>query len=229
MAVAQGYTFDVGAIVGNLPLLAKGLGYTLAASGLGIVLATLIGLCFGTARAYRIPVLDRLGAAYVAVFRGTPILVQIFFIYYALPDAGIRLGVFSVAVLALALWGGSYNTENFRAAFLAVPAGALEAASALGMPPVHRYAWIALPLASRIALPSLINTSISILKDSAYLSVIAYAEITYVAMNIVATDFRVFEMFAVLGVTYPGMVLLLSGLMNRVRANLAHRGTVGDR
>jgi polar amino acid transport system permease protein len=116
-----------------------------------------------------------------------------------------------------------------RAAFLAVPPGATEAASALGMPPAHRYAWITLPLAARIALPSLINTSISILKDSAYLSVIAYAELTYVAMNIVATDFRVFEMFTVLGVTYLGMVLLLSGLMNHVRAGLARRGTVGDR
>jgi polar amino acid transport system permease protein len=229
MAAAQGYVFDVHAIVGNLPLLVKGLGYTLAASALGIVFATLIGLCLGTARAYRIPVLARIGAVYVAVFRGTPILVQIFFLYYALPDVGIRLGVFSVAVLALALWGGSYNTENFRAAFLAVPPGATEAASALGMPPAHRYAWITLPLAARIALPSLINTSISILKDSAYLSVIAYAELTYVAMNIVATDFRVFEMFTVLGVTYLGMVLLLSGLMNHVRAGLARRGTVGDR
>jgi polar amino acid transport system permease protein len=229
LATAHGYAFDVDAIVGNLPLLAKGLGYTLAASGLGIVFATLIGLAFGTARAYRIPVLDRIGAAYVAVFRGTPILVQIFFLYFALPDMGIRLDVFAVAVLALALWGGSYNTENFRAAFLAVPAGTIEAASALGMPPAHRYAWIALPLASRIALPSLINTSISILKDSAYLSVIAYAELTYVAMNIVATDFRVFEMFTVLGLTYLGIVLLLSGLMNHVRANLARRGTVGDR
>jgi len=154
--------------------------------------------------------------------------VQIFFLYYALPDIGIRLSVFQVAVLALALWGGSYNTENFRAAFSAVPAGALQGASALGMPPVQRYVWIAVPLAGRIALPSLINTSISVLKDSAYLSVIAFAEITYVAMNIVATDFRVFEMFAVLGVTYLGMVLVLSGLLNRVRLNLARRGTVGD-
>jgi polar amino acid transport system permease protein len=228
MATAQGYVFEVDAIVGNLPLLLKGLGYTLAASVHGMAIATLIGLVFGTARAYRIPVLDRIGGAYVAVFRGTPILVQIFFLYYALPDVGIRLGVFAVAVLALALWGGSYNTENFRAAFLAVPKGALEAASALGMPPMHRYAWIALPLASRIALPSLINTSISILKDSAYLSVIAYAELTYVAMNIVATDFRVFEMFTVLGVTYLGMVLMLSGLLNHVRLNLARRGTVGN-
>lgn len=225
---AQGYAFDVHAISDNLPALASGLGHTLAASGLGVVCAVLIGLLFGTARAYRVPLLARLGAAYVAVFRGTPILVQIFFLYYALPDLGIRLGVFPVAVLALALWGGSYNTENFRAAFLAVPAGALEAASALGMPPLHRYLWIAVPLASRIALPSLINTSISVLKDSAYLSVIAYAELTYVAMNIVANDFRVFEMFAVLGVTYLGIVLLLSGLLNHVRRALARQGSVAD-
>jgi polar amino acid transport system permease protein len=223
-----GYSFDVGSIVSNLPLLLRGLGYTLVASILGILLGTLIGLFFGTARAYRIPVLRSVAVGYVAVFRGTPILVQIFFLYYALPDIGIRLEVFQVAVLSLALWGGSYNTENFRAAFSAVPPGALQAASALGMPPTHRYLWIAVPLATRIALPSIINTSISVLKDSAYLSVIAFAEITYVAMNIVATDFRVFEMFAVLGATYLSMVLLLSALLNRVRMNLARRGTVGD-
>jgi polar amino acid transport system permease protein len=227
-AAAPGYVFDFHSIVDNLPQLAHGLGLTLLASALGIVLATLIGLFLGSARAYRIPLLRSIGSGYVAAFRGTPILVQIFFLYYALPDIGIRLSVFQVAVLSLALWGGSYNTENFRAAFMAVPQGAMQAASALGMPPAHRYAWIAIPLATRIALPSLINTSISILKDSAYLSVIAYAELTYVAMNIVANDFRVFEMFAVLGVTYLGIVLLLSALLNRVRLQLARRGTVGD-
>lgn len=222
------YSFDWGSVVSNLPLLLQGLGYTLVASILGILLGTLIGLVFGTARAYRTPVVSSIAAGYVAVFRGTPILVQIFFLYYALPDIGIRLEVFQVAVLALALWGGSYNTENFRAAFGAVPSGALQAASALGMPPMHRYLWIAVPLAARIALPSIINTSISVLKDSAYLSVIAFAEITYVAMNIVANDFRVFEMFAVLGATYLSIVLMLSALLNRVRLNLARRGTVGD-
>ncbi len=222
------YSFDWGSVVSNLPLLLQGLGYTLVASVLGILLGTVIGLVFGTARAYRTPVVSSIAAGYVAVFRGTPILVQIFFLYYALPDIGIRLEVFQVAVLALALWGGSYNTENFRAAFGAVPSGALQAASALGMPPMHRYLWIAVPLAARIALPSIINTSISVLKDSAYLSVIAFAEITYVAMNIVANDFRVFEMFAVLGATYLSIVLMLSALLNRVRLNLARRGTVGD-
>lgn len=222
------YSFDFGSIVSNLPSLLQGLGYTLVASVLGILFGTVIGLVFGTARAYRIPVVSSIAAGYVAVFRGTPILVQIFFLYYALPDIGIRLEVFHVAVLALALWGGSYKTENFRAAFGAVPSGALQAASALGMPPMHRYLWIAVPLAARIALPSIINTSISVLKDSAYLSVIAFAEITYVAMNIVANDFRVFEMFAVLGATYLSIVLMLSALLNRVRLNLARRGTVGD-
>jgi polar amino acid transport system permease protein len=222
------YSFDFGSIVSNLPSLLQGLGYTLVASVLGILFGTVIGLVFGTARAYRTPVMSSIAAGYVAVFRGTPILVQIFFLYYALPDIGIRLEVFHVAVLALALWGGSYNTENFRAAFGAVPSGALQAASALGMPPMHRYLWIAVPLAARIALPSIINTSISVLKDSAYLSVIAFAEITYVAMNIVANDFRVFEMFAVLGATYLSIVLMLSALLNRVRLNLARRGTVGD-
>ena len=228
MPAASGYAFDVSAIISNLPQLLEGLGYTLAASVLGILLGTMIGLFLGTARAYQMPLLRSVAAVYVALFRGTPILVQIFFLYYALPDIGIRLEVYQVAVLALALWGGSYNTENFRAAFGAVPAGALQAASALGMPPLHRYLWIAVPLAVRIALPSLINTSISVLKDSAYLSVIAFAEITYAAMNIVATDFRVFEMFAVLGATYLSMVLMLSALLNRVRMNLARRGTVGD-
>ncbi len=222
------YSFDFGSIVSNLPSLLQGLGYTLVASVLGILFGTVIGLVFGTARAYRTPVVSSIAAGYVAVFRGTPILVQIFFLYYALPDIGIRLEVFHVAVLALALWGGSYNTENFRAAFGAVPSGALQAASALGMPPMHRYLWIAVPLAARIALPSIINTSISVLKDSAYLSVIAFAEVTYVAMNIVANDFRVFEMFAVLGATYLSIVLMLSALLNRVRLNLARRGTVGD-
>ncbi len=228
MSDPSGYAFDAQAIWRHLPELAQGLLHTLGASVLGIMAAVLIGLVFGAARAYRVPVANQIGTAYVALFRGTPILVQIFFLYYALPDLGIRLEVSHVAVLALALWGGSYNTENFRAAFIAVPPGAMQAASALGMPGHLRFIWIALPLAVRVALPSLGNTSISVLKDSAYLSVIAYAELTYVATNIVAIEFRVFEMFAVLAATYLGMVLLLSWGLSRITAHLARRGTVGD-
>lgn len=220
--------FNFDALIDSFPMLLQGLGNTVWVSILGVAGSLLIGLFFGSARAYKIPVLRQIGTVYVALFRGTPILVQIFFLYYALPEFGVRLSVGQVAILALALYGGSYNTENFRAAFLAVSSGVLQAAAAIGMRGHQRFIWIALPLALRIVLPSCINTSISVLKDSAYLSVIAFAELTYVSMNIVANDFLIFEMFAVLAITYLGLVLLLSFAMNSARIALERRGTVGD-
>src|SRR4029450_5038290 len=94
--------------------------------------ASVIGLTLGAARALRIPVASQVAAVYVEVIRNTPILVQIFMLYFALPQVGIRLEAFTVAWLAVTIWGGAFNTENFRAGFEAVPARYREAGAALG-------------------------------------------------------------------------------------------------
>jgi polar amino acid transport system permease protein len=113
-------------------------------------------------------------------------------------------------VLALSLWGGAYNVENVRGGFLAVPKGLRDASSALALRPLHYLALVALPVGLRVSIPAMLNTSVSVLKNSAYLQAIGLAELTFVAMDRVATDLRTLEMFAAIGCLYLVLVLVLS-------------------
>ena len=122
--------------------------------------------------------MSQVAAVYVEVIRNTPILVQIFMLYFALPQVGIRLEAFTVAWLAVTIWGGAFNTENFRAGFEAVPARYREAGARWGSRALATFVNITLPIGGRIALPSSINTYISVVKNTSLMYVIAYPEIT---------------------------------------------------
>jgi len=132
-----------------------------------------------------------------------------------LPALGLKLSIFWSGIVALTIWGGAYNIENIRGGFLSVAKGMREAAEALGIDRL-RYLWlIALPLGLRVAIPSVLNTSISVLKNSAYLQAIGLAELTFVAMDKLSLDFRTLEMFAAIGCIYLGLVLTLSWAVRR--------------
>ena len=194
---------------------------TMKAGVVGIVASYGIGLVLGAVRAHRIPLLSQLAAIYVEVIRNTPILVQMFFIYYGPPALGIQLELFTLAWLSLTIWGGAFMTENFRAGFEAVPARLREAGFALGFGPVKNFLNVTLPIGGRIALPSSINTCISVLKNTSLLFYFGYAELTYVANNIQSNTFRVFEMFAALAVAYLVIVWTLSALIRFLERRLA--------
>ena len=194
---------------------------TIKAGAVGIVLAYVVGLVLGAVRAHRIPVLNQLAATYVEIIRNTPILVQIFFLYYGLPVLGIHLEAFTVAWLSITIWGGAFMTENFRAGFEAVPRRLTEAGYALGFTPLKAFLNVTLPIGGRIALPSTINTSISVLKNTSLLLLIGYPELTYVANNIQSNTFRTFEMFAALAIAYLVIVWTLSALIRFLEARLA--------
>src|SRR4029453_10291388 len=134
---------------------------TLKVSVIAIAGAFVIGIVLGAARAYRIPVVSQLAAVYVEIIRNTPILVQIFMLFFALPQAGIRLNAFTVAWLAVMIWGGAFNSENFRAGFEAVPGRYREAGYALGFGALGTFVNVTLPIGARIALPAPINPYVS--------------------------------------------------------------------
>jgi His/Glu/Gln/Arg/opine family amino acid ABC transporter permease subunit len=194
---------------------------TMKVSVIGVAGAFVIGLVLGAVRAHRIPVLSQVAWAYVEVIRNTPILVQIFLIYYGLPQLGYQVEGFTVAWLAVMVWGGAFNTENFRAGFEAVPKRFREAGYALGFSPLKTFLNVTLPIGGRIALPSSINTYISVLKNTSLMLVIGFPELTSVASNIQALTFRTFEMFAVLAVVYLVIVWTLSALIRLLEARLA--------
>jgi polar amino acid transport system permease protein len=228
-------SFDWSVIWDNRGALAEGLWRTIQVSVIGIVFATAIGLVLGAIRAYRIPVLSQLAGVYVEAIRNTPILVQIIFLFFALPtihtiDLGIatihlgnalRFTPYETACVAVVIWGGAFNTENFRAGFEAVPFRYREAALALGFGRLATFFRVTFPIGSRIALPSTINTHISVLKNTSLMTAIGFYELTTTARSISAQNFRDVEMLATIAVTYLVIVWALSGLVRLLERHLA--------
>src|ERR671932_2634039 len=217
-------SFDWHFIWKHIPDFWEGLKQTLKVSAIGIGGSLAIGVTLGAARAHRIPVISWLAAAYVEVIRNTPILVQIFFISGALPHFPhhpIRLEPFTIAWLSVMIWGGAYNTENFRAGFEAVPYRYREAGLALGFSRFKTFLNVTLPIGGRIALPSSINTYISVLKNTSLMYVIGYSELTTTALNISNLTLKATETFTTLGVAYLTIVWTLSGLIRLLESHLA--------
>ena len=216
----------------NWPELLDGLVNSLEVAGIAIVGVFFIGAVLGAARAHRIPVVSQFAAVYVEVIRNTPLLVQIFMLFYGLAQLGVhevpvlgtidfRLDAFDVGWLSLMIWGGAFNTENFRAGFLAVPYRYREAGLALGFSRLRTFLNITLPIGGRIALPASINTNIAVLKNTSLLYVIAFAELTFTAYQINSDTLQTTETFFVLGVTYLVIVWTLSALIRLLESHLA--------
>jgi His/Glu/Gln/Arg/opine family amino acid ABC transporter permease subunit len=215
-------TYDLWAFVSeNWRELLDGLLNTLKVSAFAIVGASIIGITLGAARAHRIPVVSQLTAVYVDVIRCTPILVQIYLIFYALPQYGILLDQFTVAWLSVMVWGGAFNSENFRAGFLAVSYRYREAGHALGFGRLGTFLNVTLPIGGRIALPSSINTYISIVKNTSLMYVIGYTELTTTATNISNITLETLEALTVLAVVYLALVWTLSAAIRLLEARLA--------
>ena len=212
--------FDWSYLTDNRAELAHALLRTLEVSGIAVVGAFAIGAVLGAARAARIPIVSQLAATYVELIRNTPILVQIFMYYFGLPQVGIRFDAFTVAWLSVMIWGGAFNTENFRAGFEAVPRYYREAGLALGFTRLSTFLNVTLPIGGRIALPSTINTYIAAVKNTALMYVIAYPELTTTALQINALTLQTTETFAVLGVTYLTLVWSMSALIRLLEAHL---------
>jgi His/Glu/Gln/Arg/opine family amino acid ABC transporter permease subunit len=223
-------TFEWSFVVDHIPDFLEGLKLTFEVSAIAIGGALAIGIVFGAARAHRIPVLSQLAAIYVELIRNTPLLVQIFFVFFGLPQIGFdgipQLGVdlrdpFDAAWVSLTIWGGAFNIENFRAGFEAVPLRFREAGFALGFSPLSTFVNVTLPIGGRIALPSSINTYVSILKNTAVLGpALGLQELTNVAYSLESSSFKAFEIYTMLAVSYLAIVWGLSALIRALEAHL---------
>jgi His/Glu/Gln/Arg/opine family amino acid ABC transporter permease subunit len=203
--------FDWGVVLDNREEWIEGLKNTLKVSAIAIAGSFVVGLALGAARAHRIPVISQLAACYVEVIRNTPLLVQVFFIFFGLPQLDIRLEPFTAAWVSVLIWGGAFNTENFRAGFQAVPFRYREAGFALGFSRLATFFNVTLPIGGRIALPSSINTYVSVLKNTAILGpAIGFAELTNTAYNLESILFQPLEIYTVLAVTYLAIVWTIS-------------------
>lgn len=201
--------FAEGLVQGTLPL-------TLASFPIGLVLALLTALMrLSTSR-----VLQGIARLYVSIIRGTPLLVQLFIIYYALPEFGVTWDPFPSAVVAFSLNVGGYASEVIRSAILSVPKGQTEAALTIGMSYPKTMRRIVLPQAARVAVPPLSNTLISLVKDTSLASTIQVAEIMRRAAEIAGPTFEFFTLYALAAVYYWVVCLVLSFGQTRVETRL---------
>jgi cystine transport system permease protein len=185
-----------------LPLLEKAIFVTLGLGFASFILGSLLGMAIALARISPFRVLRWLAFAYVSVFRGTPLLIQLLLIYFGLPNYGIVLEPIPATLLALTLFAAAYLSENFRSGISAVDRGQWEAASSLGMGYVKTLLRVILPQALRIALPTLGSRLIALMKDTSLASTVTVVELTRVADQLGATTFRYMDMFLIVGAIY---------------------------
>ena len=184
-----------------MPDLVAAAGTTLQITAVSFLVALAIGIVVGAIRSTDSPLALPL-AAYVEFFRGTPLLVQLFFIYYGLAQVGLVTSAFAAAVFGLGLNGGSYLSEVVRGALMGVSRGQYDAAHAQGMTWLQTMVWVVLPQALRTATPAIVNTFSSMLKDTSLVSLLAITEMMNVANQIYSRTFRAFEVFAVVAIMY---------------------------
>jgi polar amino acid transport system permease protein len=207
------------------PYIIAGAGITILVSLVSIVLATLLAIVGATGRLSRNAYINGLASLYVSFVRGTPLLVQIFFFYFALPQFGIILPSLAAGIIALSFNYGAYMTEIFRAGIQAVPRGQREAAEALGMPERLVMRRIVMPQAFRIVIPAIGNDFVAMIKDSSLVSTITVQELLWRAQHAGTISFHTFQALLIAAVIYWGMTILFSFFQERLERRMAR----GDR
>jgi polar amino acid transport system permease protein len=194
--------FSLQDVFNFLPSLLQGAVITIAVSLLAFALALLFGLIFGIARMSRVAPVRGAAACYIQFIRGTPLLLQLFFIYYVLPYVGIVLTPFVSGVLGLTMNYAAYMAEVFRSGIQAIPKGQWEAGSSVGMSRALLMRRIILPQAIRIIVPALGNFFVSIFKDSALVSVITLRDLMFSGQLLASATYKHFEIFTMVAVIY---------------------------
>ncbi len=214
-------------MAGFLPALLKGAWLTIEISVVSYVLAVILGLLIGVARISPFAPLRWLAAGYIQFLRGTPLLTQLFFIFYALPYAGVVLSPMLASIIGLTLNYAAYMAEVFRGGIQAVPRGQVEAARALGMRRGKMMRRIIIPQALRLVVPPLGNFLVSIFKDSSLVSVITLKDLTFTGQILAASTFKYFEIFAMVGIIYLMISYPAAKLVEWVERKLDVTGGAG--
>ena len=202
------------------PSLMRGAAITIFISVTSMMLAIILGLAITVVRLYGRPPFSTLATAYIEIYRGTPLLIQLYILYYGLPNIGISLNPLLAAFLGLGMNYAAYEAEIYRAGINSVPKGQTEAAVSLGMTQSLAVRRIVLPQALRISLPGITNDFIALFKDSSLVSVIAMVELTKTYTILAATTLRFFELGLVVAILYFAMSYPLSLLARKLEDKL---------
>jgi cystine transport system permease protein len=213
---------DFGLIVDSFPLLLQAAGFTLVLTVVSTCGGIAIGLLVALCRVAHFAPLRFVGLIYVTIIRGAPLLIQLYFIYYALPQVGIVFGAWTAALLTLTIYMGAYAGEIIRAGIQAVDPGQMEASLSLGLSRWQALWRVILPQTARVIIPPLANQFITMLKESSLVSTITIAELTFVAQKIGFVQARPIEMLGSAAFLYLCMTVAFTAIATRVEKKLSY-------
>ncbi|CAM4052986.1 amino acid ABC transporter permease [Saccharibacillus endophyticus] len=207
------------------PMIKAALQYTITLALISFVLGLILAVLVALVRVWKIPVLNQIAIFYVWVIRGTPLLVQLFIIFYGLPSIGIKFDPFPAAIIAFTLNMGAYNSEIVRAAIQSISKGQWEAAFSLGMTRVQALWRIILPQAARVSVPPLSNSFISLVKDTSLAYTVTVVELFQVSKQITATTYEPLLLYMEAAVIYLAICTILNALQNVMEKRLSRFST----
>ncbi|WP_063552058.1 amino acid ABC transporter permease [Burkholderia territorii] len=211
--------FDL--VIQTLPVMVKGALLTLKFAVASMALGLVVGLAVAIMRIGSNRLASGLAQGYVSLMRGTPLLVQMFVVYYGLPDLGITLDPTTAGIFTLTLNAGAYLSESMRGAMLGIGRGQWAAAHSLGLTHVQTLRYIVCPQALRLAVPSLGNTLISLIKDTSLVSVITVTELLRSTQEVIAATFQPLPLYLAAAAIYWVLSTLLTRLQGRVETRLS--------
>jgi len=207
-------TFDFPAVLVEWPLLAKGVGVTLALTAVSATVGVALGIACAWARSHGAAWLKAIVGAYVELIRNTPFIVQLFFLFFGLPSLGLKLSPELASVLAMVINLGAYAAEIVRAGIAATPRGQIEAAQSLALSNAQVFTRVVLPPALKRVWPALVSQIIIVMLGSAVCGQISVAELSYAANLIQSRNFRAFEAFIVGTLVYLALSIALRRLLH---------------
>ncbi|AWK52052.1 polar amino acid ABC transporter permease [Clostridium beijerinckii] len=207
-------SIDWNFIVTSLPLYEKAAWLTLKLAFAGILLSLVIGLLCSIILYFKVKVIDIVVQAYIELSRNTPLLVQIFFLYFGLPKLGLKMSEGTCAIIGLAFLGGSYMAEAFRSGLESVSKSQIESGISIGLSRIQLVRYVIIPQAFSVSMPSLSANCIFLLKETSILGAISIIDVTNLTKDLIGMYYRTFESLAMLVVVYLIMILPLSFMLS---------------
>lgn len=205
----------------SLPIFAKAFELTIGLSAAGIVISIVVGIACSLVQYFKVPIVSQVLTAYVELARNTPLLIQLFFLYYAFPVIGIKMSATTCGIIGLVFLGGAYMAEGFTGGFEGVSPTQIDDGKALGMNKLQLARYVVFPQGFALSMPALTANVIFLIKETSIFSVIAIPELTNTALDLIGMYYRTNEYLLVLVIAYAiiliPIILLLNYLERRVR------------
>lgn len=206
------------------PMYVEAAKLTMSIAFQGILLSTLVGFICCLIRYYKVPILHRIVGMYIELSRNTPLLIQLFFLYFGLPKLGILLSSEVCGVLGLTFLGGSYMAEAFRSGLEAIPMSQTEAGLSLGLSKWQVLRYIVIPQAAVVSLPAFSANTIFLIKETSVFSVVALADLMYVAKGLIGLYYKTDEALLMLVISYLWLLLPISLILSFIERKVRYAG-----